>query len=77
MKGAIEGSKANEVGSAGVVGSYKEIQIHGPVEFTKDVERVYINKIELTATDPKGGDPITLAKEFCEKNNLDYEMFEY
>ena len=27
-----------------VIGTYKEIQIHGPVEFAKDIERVYISK---------------------------------
>ena len=26
------------------ISAYKEIQIHGPVEFSKDVERVYISK---------------------------------
>lgn len=27
-----------------VISAYKEIQIHGPVEFAKDIERVYISK---------------------------------
>lgn len=31
IKAAFDGSKAIEIKSAGVVGAYKEIQIHGPV----------------------------------------------
>ena len=46
LKAAIEGSRATEV-SSGCIGTYKEIQIHGPVEFAKDVERVYVNSNEI------------------------------
>ena len=40
---AFEGSKGKEMVSS-VIGTYKEIQINGPVEFAKDIERVYISK---------------------------------
>lgn len=57
-----------------VIGTYKEIQIHGPVQFAKDIERVYISKDEL-----KLGDAKTLlqqVKTFCSKHKIDYELFE-
>lgn len=46
--------------SSSVISAYKEIQIHGPIEFSKDVERLYVNKTEIA-------DPIRLnqVKEFC------------
>ena len=49
-----------------VIAAYKEIQIHGPVEFAKDIERVYICKQELE----KSPDTLGLIKSFCEKNKL-------
>jgi hypothetical protein len=70
IKAAIEAAKANEISSS-VMGTYKEIQIHGPIEFAKDIERIYVNKAELT-------DPIRLEQviEFSKKNNVEYEIFE-
>ena len=43
-----------------VIGAYKQIQIHGPIEFAKDVERVYICKGEITS-----GNIRPMVKEFC------------
>ncbi len=43
----------------GIVGSYKEIQIHGPIEFKKDIQRVYVNKAE---TQIPSGDPLKMVK---------------
>ena len=43
LHSAFEGSKGKEMKS-NVIGAYKEIQIHGPVEFAKDVSRLYISK---------------------------------
>ena len=40
---AFEGSKGKEMKS-NAIGAYKEIQVHGPVEFAKDIERVYVSK---------------------------------
>lgn len=30
--------------SSAVIITYKEVQIHGPIEFAKDIERVYASK---------------------------------
>jgi|JI6StandDraft_1071083.scaffolds.fasta_scaffold278413_2 hypothetical protein len=57
-----------------VIGAYKEIQIHGPVEFSKDIERLYISKDELKMGDAKG--LLEQVKSFCSKHSLDYELFE-
>lgn len=65
LKAAFEGSKGNEMKS-NVIAAYKEIQIHGPVEFSKDIERVYICKQELEMNPGVLG----LIKSFCEKNKL-------
>ena len=47
LRAAFDGSKGNEIVS-NMIGTYKEIQVHGPVEFKKDIERVYLSKGELT-----------------------------
>ena len=47
LRAAFDGSKGNEIVSS-MIGTYKEIQIHGPVEFKRDIERVYLSKGELT-----------------------------
>ena len=57
-----------------VIGTYKEIQIHGPVEFSKDIERLYISKDELKMGDAKG--LLEQVKSFCSNHSLDYELFE-
>lgn len=49
-----------------VITAYKEIQIHGPVEFSKDIERVYICKQELIHSPSM----LELIKSFCEKYKL-------
>lgn len=63
MKAAIDGSKANEIASMGVVGTYKEIQVHGPIEFKEDIQRVYVNKAETVNITSE--DPMKLVKQFC------------
>ena len=70
IKAAIEAAKANEMSSS-VIGAYKEIQIHGPIEFAKDIERIYVNKAELA--DPKRLEGVI---EFSKKHKVDYEIFE-
>ena len=57
-----------------VIGAYKEIQIHGPVEFGKDIERVYVSKDELKLGDAKA--LLQQVKTFCSKHQLEYELFE-
>ena len=57
-----------------VIGAYKEIQIHGPVEFAKDIERVYVSKAELKLGDAKA--LLEQVKSFCSKNNIEYELFD-
>jgi hypothetical protein len=54
---AFDGAKAKEIKSAGIIAAYKEIQIHGPVEFKYDIERVYIHRAEV-AINPKCMDEI-------------------
>ena len=56
--------------SSRVVSAYKEIQIHGPLDFSKDVERVYVNEVELT-----NPDMLKHVKAFSEKFKVDYEIF--
>ncbi len=68
---AFDGAKAKEVKSAGIIAAYKEIQIHGPVEFKYDIERVYIHRAEV-AINPKCMDEI---RQFCKTNDLEYEEF--
>ena len=58
-----------EVSSA-VVGTYKEIQIHGPIEFAKDIQRLYVNKIEIQ--DKKF---MKMVEDFSKKFNVDYDIF--
>lgn len=53
-----------------MIGTYKEIQIHGPIEFAKDIQRLYVNKIEIQ--DKKF---MKLVETFCKRFNVDYEIF--
>ena len=46
LKAAFDASKAKEVSSS-CTSTYKQIQIHGPIEFTKDVQTIYVNKTEI------------------------------
>jgi hypothetical protein len=69
LRSAFEGSKGKEMKSH-VIGTYKEIQIHGPVEFSKDIERVYISKDELKLCDGKV--VLEQVKTFCSKHKIDY-----
>jgi hypothetical protein len=71
IRASIKAAKAQEVKSEGIIAAYKEIQIHGPVEFKKDIERVYIHRKDISRN-PKCLDEV---KEFCRKNNLQYEVF--
>ena len=73
LKSAFEGSKGKEMLSS-VIGAYKEIQIHGPVEFAKDIERVYVSKAELKLGDAKA--LLEQVKTFCSKHKIEYELFE-
>jgi hypothetical protein len=71
IRAAIEAAKAQEVKSEGIIAAYKEIQIHGPVEFKKDIERVYIHREDIT----RNQKCLDEVKEFCRKNNLEYKVF--
>ena len=46
LKAAFSASKALEMSSTVIV-TYKQLQIHGPIEFRQDIERVYVNKAEI------------------------------
>ncbi len=46
LRSAFEGSKGKEMLS-NIARVYKEIQIHGPIEFAKDVECVYAPSREI------------------------------
>ncbi len=71
LKAAIEGSRAMEV-SSNCTTTYKEIQIHGPLEFKKDIELLYINRNEVK-NDKK---LLDMTYEFCEKNKIRYDFFD-
>ena len=71
LKAAIDASKGNEVKS-GCISAYKEIQIHGPVEFKKDVERVYVSRGELADSVCK-----KMTDDFCAQNELELEIFDF
>lgn len=43
IKAAFSASRGLEV-SSDSIGVYKEIQVHGPIEFKEDIERIYVNK---------------------------------
>lgn len=47
--------------------TYKEIQVHGPVEFSKDVERLYVNKNEV-----KDKNFLDMVYKFHELYGVDY-----
>jgi len=42
LKGLVQASRASE-GSSAIQSTYKEIQIHGPIEFKKDIITLYAN----------------------------------
>jgi hypothetical protein len=44
---AFDGACGKEVKSDGIISEYKEIQIHGPIEFKKDIQRVYVHRDEI------------------------------
>jgi hypothetical protein len=44
---AFDGACGKEVKSNGIILEYKEIQIHGPIEFKKDIQRVYVHRDEI------------------------------
>jgi hypothetical protein len=46
LKAAFDASKAKEIASD-CTATYKEIQIHGPIEFSKDVQCIYVNRAEI------------------------------
>lgn len=71
LRAAIDASKGNEVKS-GCISAYKEIQIHGPVEFKKDVERVYVSRGELADSACK-----KMTDDFCAQNELELEIFDF
>lgn len=56
--------------SSDVSSEYKEIQIHGPIEFSKDIERLYVCKSELV--NPKILEHI---EQFSKRIKVDYEIF--
>ena len=53
--------------SSKVTGSYKEIQIHGPIEFVRDIEAIFIDKSEV-----ENDDNLERVLEFIQKNEIRY-----
>lgn len=51
--------------------TYKEIQIHGPIEFSKDIERIYVNKNEVKTDKAL----LEMVYDFSKKHNVDYDFF--
>ena len=70
LKAAFDASKAKEVASSCTT-TYKEMQVHGPIEFAKDIDRIYVNRNELK-TDKK---LLDLVYEFNKKFGVDYDFF--
>lgn len=56
--------------SSSVIGTYKEIQIHGPIEFAADIERMYVNATEYNTPEHK-----TLVETFSKKFGVPFEVF--
>ena len=70
LRAAFDASKAKEIAS-NCTATYKEIQIHGPIEFSKDILRIYINKNEV-----KGNNKLLdMVYDFSKKNNIDHDFF--
>ena len=53
--------------SSKVISSYKEIQIHGPIEFIRDIEAIFIDKSEV-----ENDDNLERVLEFIQKNEIRY-----
>jgi hypothetical protein len=68
---AMQAAKAMELESS-VLAKYKEIQVHGPVEFARDIQRVYVSREEFDR-DPSLKEKLV---QFCGINKLEYEVFE-
>ena len=68
LKSAYSAAKAIEESSS-VTRTYKEIQIHGPIEFAKDIERLYVNKNEV-----KEKKFLDMVYKFNELFGVDYEF---
>jgi hypothetical protein len=69
LKATIRASRGEEVCSS-VVGSYKEIQIHGPIDFAKDIEKMYVNEIEYNTPQFK-----QLVEDFTKKFGIPFQVF--
>ena len=50
---------------------YKEVQIHGPVEFTKDISEICISQSEVEEDDEN----FTRILEFIQKHGIKYTFF--
>ena len=70
LKAAFDASMAKEISSK-CTATYKEIQIHGPIDFSKDVERIYVNRNEVK-TDKN---LLEMVYEFSKKFNVDHDFF--
>ena len=70
LKAAFDGSMAKEVSSK-CTSTYKQIQIHGPIEFSKDIQCIYVNKNEVKTNKAL----LEQVYEFSKKNNVDYDFF--
>ena len=69
LKGAMDAAKAKEVASS-CTRTYKEMQIHGPVEFNKDIQCIYVNRNEI-----KGNKKLLdMVYEFSKKNGVEHDF---
>ncbi len=71
LKAAVNASRGKEKMKDISMSSYKELQIHGPIEFEKDIEKLFINKTEINGKKNLED----MSKDFCKKNRIPYEMF--
>ena len=70
LKAAFNASQAKQI-SSNCTSTYKEIQVHGPIEFSKDVQCIYVNRKEIKDNKKL----LEMVYEFSEKNKIEYDFF--
>ena len=58
-------------GSSYIPQTYKEVQIHGPIEFTKDISEICIDKSEIEADDEN----FKKILDFIQRHGIKYSFF--
>lgn len=69
IKAAL-GAAKGESHPSNVISTYKEIQVHGPIEFEKDIEKLYVNSNEYKTPEQQ-----ELVQNFSKKFGVPFEVF--